>query len=124
MLPPTDPERPFVEPWHAQIFGMTHALAASGTFTWPDWAAHFGTALAVVQKAGGPTDGSDYYDVWLVALETFLIEQDHADQQSLDDLHAAWTDAYLSTPHGAPVELNNGELNGGELNNGALSGTS
>lgn len=104
-LPP-EPERPFAEPWHAQIFGLTHALAAAGTFTWPDWAEHFGEALKQALDAGGPTDGSDYYDVWLVALESFLIAQDHADRESLDALRAAWTEAYLSTPHGEPVELN------------------
>jgi nitrile hydratase accessory protein len=102
---PPEPERPFAEPWHAQIFGLTHALAAADIFTWPEWAAHFGAALATAQAAGGPTDGSDYYDVWLVALETFLIEHDHADRESLDELRGAWTTAYLSTPHGAPVEL-------------------
>ena len=100
-----EPERPFAEPWHAQIFGLTHALAATGTFTWPDWAAHFGKTLDQALNAGGPTDGSDYYDVWLVALESFLIAHDHADRESLDELRAAWMDAYLSTPHGVPVEL-------------------
>ncbi len=105
MSRPPEPTRPFAEPWQAQIFGLTHALAAAGTFTWPDWAAHFGRALRQALDASGPTDGSDYYDVWLRALETFLIEHDHADQDSLNELRAAWTQAYLSTPHGEPVEL-------------------
>lgn len=100
-----EPERPFAEPWHAQVFGLTHALAAAGTFTWPEWAEHFGAALSRALDDGGPTDGSDYYDVWLVALESFLVERDHADQESLEALRTAWTEAYLSTPHGAPVEL-------------------
>jgi len=110
---PPEPERPFAEPWHAQIFGLTHALAADGVFTWPAWATHFGAALDMAQKAGGPTDGSDYYDVWLAALESFLIAQDHADRRSLDDLRAAWADAYLSTPHGAPVVLRSKRMSGG-----------
>lgn len=84
---------------------MTHALSAAGHFTWPQWAAHFGQALAQAQDAGGPTDGSDYYDVWLAALETFLIESRFADPARLEELQAAWTKAYLTTPHGAPVEL-------------------
>lgn len=100
-----EPERPFAEPWHAQIFALTHALAKAGNFTWPEWAAHFGAALAAAQDAGGPTDGSDYYDVWLAALETFLIESNYADQARLTDLREAWTEAYLTTPHGEPVEL-------------------
>lgn len=105
MSRPTEPARPFAEPWHAQIFGLTHALAAAGNFTWPEWAAHFSRALGAAQDAGGPTDGSDYYDVWLAALEAFLIESNHADRAHLTDLHAAWTEAYLTTPHGEPVEL-------------------
>ena len=100
-----EPDRPFEEPWHAQVFAVTHALAAAGNFTWPEWAAHFGAALDRTHKAGGPTDGSDYYDVWLMALESFLVAHKHANRESLDSLRAAWTQAYLSTPHGAPVEL-------------------
>ena len=102
---PLEPERPFAEPWHAQIFGLTHALANAGIFTWPEWGTHFGAALDQALQAGGPEDGSDYYDVWLVALETMLIERNHADRDSLNDLRAAWTEAYLLTPHGDPVEL-------------------
>lgn len=84
---------------------MTHALSAAGHFTWPQWAAHFGQALAQAQDAGGPTDGSDYYDVWLAALETFLVESLFVDPARLEELQAAWAKAYLMTPHGAPVEL-------------------
>ena len=105
MRPRAEPERPFAEPWHAQVFAMTHALSAAGHFSWPDWAAHFGEALEQAQDAGGPTDGSDYYDVWLMALESFLIESRFADPARLNELREAWTKAYLTTPHGAPVEL-------------------
>ena len=105
MLPKAEPDRPFAEPWHAQIFALTHALAAADHFTWPEWAAHFSRALEQAEDAGGPTDGSDYYDVWLAALETFLIETRFADPTQLKDLHEAWTTAYLTTPHGEPVEL-------------------
>jgi len=105
LLPKAEPDRPFAEPWHAQIFALTHALAAADHFTWPEWAAHFSRALAQAEDAGGPTDGSDYYDVWLAALEAFLIETRFADPTQLKDLHEAWTTAYLTTPHGEPVEL-------------------
>jgi nitrile hydratase accessory protein len=105
LLSKAEPERPFAEPWHAQIFALTHALAAGGTFTWPEWAAHFGAALERARAAGGPVDGSDYYDVWLTALESFLVEHNFADQDRLIDLREAWTSAYLTTPHGEPVIL-------------------
>lgn len=105
MRPPAEPERPFAEPWHAELFAATHALAAGGAFAWPDWAAAFGDALARADAAGGPKDGSDYYDVWLAAFEAFLIERGLADADSLSGLKTAWTEAYLTTPHGEPVTL-------------------
>lgn len=109
MLPPHEPEQPFAEPWHGKLFALTHALAAAGNFTWPEWAAHFGAELARARASGGPADGSDYYDVWLAALEGFLAARRHTDPARVEALKAAWTDAYLTTPHGAPVELPAGE---------------
>lgn len=109
MRPPTElertPERPFEEPWHAQLFATTHALSAAGAFNWSDWATHFGAAIAAAEVSGGPRDGSNYYDVWLAAFERFLIDRELANEVGLGKLRAAWTDAYLSTPHGQPVEL-------------------
>ena len=97
----------FAEPWHAQLFAVTHTLAANGVFTWPDWSDHFAAALKRADDAGAPKDGSTYYDIWLAALEDFLIARGLADAAGLADLKRGWTDAYLTTPHGEPVELGN-----------------
>lgn len=105
MLPLEEPERPFEQPWHAELFAATHALAAAGAFAWKDWADHFGKAIREAAETGGPSDGSDYYDIWLAALEAFLVERGLAEAQALGALRDAWTDAYLRTPHGAPVTL-------------------
>ena len=102
---PTAPDQPFVEPWHAELFATTHALARAGVFEWTDWSAAFTAALAADDRAGAPKDGSAYYETWLSALERFLVERDLADTTGLAELRQAWTDAYLSTPHGQPVEL-------------------
>ena len=99
------PERPFEQPWHAQLFATTHALAAAGAFDWHDWAAAFGSALAEADAAGAPRDGSTYYDIWLQAFERFLVARGLADPATLSELHQAWTRAYLTTPHGHPVQL-------------------
>jgi len=100
-----EPEQPFEQPWHAELFAATHALSASGAFAWTDWADCFSVALAEASAAGGATDGSDYYDIWLAAFEGFLVQRALADPQSLRSLRDAWTEAYLRTPHGAPVKL-------------------
>lgn len=104
-MAPPEPEHPFAEPWHAQLFATTHALARSGAFAWPDWAAHFGAALARADADGAPKDGSTYYEIWLAAFETFLAGRGLADAATLAALKTAWTEAYLGTPHGSPVEL-------------------
>lgn len=100
-----EPDRPFEAPWHAELFATTHALARAGVFDWPDWAAHFGAALAKADADGAPRDGSTYYEIWLAALENFLATHGIAEPAQLAKLKQAWTEAYLSTPHGAPVEL-------------------
>ncbi len=113
MRPPAEPERPFAEPWHAQLFATTHALARAGVFSWPEWAAWFSKALTEADAAGGAQDGSNYYDVWLAALESLLVERGLADAAGLADLKGAWTDAYLRTPHGDPVTLSGQDQPGG-----------
>ncbi|MEM9036665.1 MAG: nitrile hydratase accessory protein [Actinomycetota bacterium] len=108
MRPPAEPEQPFAEPWHAELFATTHALARAGAFAWSEWSDAFAAAVAADHAAGGATDGSGYYEIWLGALEGFLVERGMADDGALAELRQAWTDAYLSTPHGAPVELDRG----------------
>ena len=98
-------DQPFQQPWHAELFAMTHALAAAGVFEWKDWTEAFGTALANADHAGAPRDGSTYYEIWLEAFQHFLAECGLADAAALGHLRDAWRDAYLSTPHGQPVTL-------------------
>ena len=102
---PLEPDQPFTQPWHAELFATTHALAQSGAFTWPEWATHFGAALACAETQGAPSDGSTYYEIWLEAFETFLSDREFAEPKTLQDLKSAWTEAYLTTPHGDPVTL-------------------
>ena len=105
MLQSVEPEQPFAEPWHAQLFAVTPALAATGAFTWREWTEQFSAALEKANTNGAPRDGSNYYEIWLSAFETFLVAHGLADQQSLASLRSAWARAYLTTPHGSPVSL-------------------
>ena len=95
----------FAEPWHAQVFAISVTLSEAGHFAWPEWAERFGAALKAAAAAGGPQDGSDYYDVWLATLESLLVERGLATPGALAELKQAWTEAYLATPHGKPVRL-------------------
>jgi nitrile hydratase accessory protein len=97
---------PFSEPWHAQAFALTVHLNARGAYSWPQWAERFGSELSTRRRARGALDGgADYWEAWLGALEGLLAEQGLAEPGAVEALRHAWAEAYLHTPHGAPVRL-------------------
>jgi nitrile hydratase accessory protein len=112
--PPAEPERVFGEPWHAQVFALALNLSQAGHFTWSEWGERFGANLRRAAAADNSAadarpmpevDSATYYDVWLDTLENLLIQRGLASAVDLAELKGAWTDAYLHTPHGMPVEL-------------------
>ncbi len=102
---PGETEPVFGEPWHAQLFALTVHLNEAGVFVWGDWAERFGATLARHGLARDLDGGDDYYTAWLETLEAFLIELGLTDADRVGQIRAAWEDAYLTTPHGAPVKL-------------------
>jgi len=106
---PRDKEGPvFEEAWQAEAFALTVRLHEAGCFTWNEWAATLAAVLREVSDRGAPDDGSHYYDHWLAALERLVTAKRVVSTSDLDRRKAAWTQAYLSTPHGQPVELQAG----------------
>ena len=100
------PEPAFEAPWHAQLFALTVHLNESGLFDWPFWADRFGATLAQHGLARELNGGEDYFNAWLETFETLLIDAGHARPGDLRVLRNGWETAYLNTPHGAPVHLN------------------
>jgi nitrile hydratase accessory protein len=96
----------FSEPWQAQAFALAVKLSEQGHFTWTEWAATLGDELKLANKRGEGDDGSRYYEHWLAALERLVTAKGLTDREALRERNEAWTDAYRSTPHGKPVELN------------------
>ncbi len=99
------PERPFAEPWQAELFALTVALCEAGQFTWPDWTRAFG---AMLQRHGTTRDldgNADYYAAWLETLERLLDGTGLAPKPLADEMRDRWEAAYLSTPHGRPVRV-------------------
>lgn len=101
----SQPDPVFDAPWHAQVFALTVHLNESGQFTWADWAARFGATLRRHGVARDLNGGEDYFAAWLETLEGFLAEMGLAHAGDLSALRDAWEAAYLRTPHGAPVRL-------------------
>ena len=102
----TQPQPVFEAPWHAQVFALTVSLNEAGHFDWPDWAQRFGATLKRHGKDQELDGGEDYFAAWLETLEGVLAELGLAEKAQLQVLQSAWRQAYLSTPHGAPVTLN------------------
>ena len=103
---PVDADGPvFAEPWQAQAFALTLKLCEAGHFTWTEWV----QTLSAVLREAPPHDGSSYYAHWLAALERLCISKSLAEPQALDARAHAWAEAYRTTPHGRPVELQNNQ---------------
>jgi nitrile hydratase accessory protein len=94
----------FAEPWQAEAFAMTVALNERGLFSWAEWAA---ALSAEVKRPDAASDGSDYYDCWLRALEKLLAAKGVAGSGDIDRLAEAWQRAAHATPHGKPILLAN-----------------
>jgi nitrile hydratase accessory protein len=99
----------FAEPWQAQAFSLAVKLSEQGHFTWKEWAAALANELKAAENRGEPDDGTQYYEHWLAALERLVVEKGLTDQGAMRERKEAWTEAYLHTPHGKPVELNDSD---------------
>jgi nitrile hydratase accessory protein len=99
------PDPVFEQPWHAQLFALTVSLNEQGYFSWPEWAEKFGATLKIHGVARSLNGGEEYFLAWLDALEGFLSGRGLAQTDEMRVLKEAWTEAYLSTPHGSPVSI-------------------
>lgn len=100
----------FREPWEAHAFALALMLNERGVFTWPEWAAALGGAIADARGRGDPDDGSSYYQHWLVALESLVTAKGVGSEQELSRVRTAWDRAAQRTPHGTPVTLDEADF--------------
>ncbi|MFC4350978.1 nitrile hydratase accessory protein [Fodinicurvata halophila] len=97
---------PFDYPWQAQAFALAISLQETGHFSRMEWSDALGRAIARDEACNGPdTTGARYYDCWLAALEELLQIKGLTAPDALRLRRREWEEAYLSTPHGHPVEL-------------------
>ena len=104
----TEDQIVFQNPWHSQLFAITVQLSEKGNFSWKEFVEVFGVTFKKQRSLSNNLDGSnDYFSCWLDALEEILIIKKISDQDALMSLKEDWTQAYLSTPHGKPVNIKN-----------------
>ena len=98
-------QKPFDEPWHAELFAVTVHLSERNLFSWSQWTDALGEQINAV-KLTRPIDGSDdYYNVWLQALIELISTKGITDVETISDVQDRWAAAYGNTPHGQPVKL-------------------
>src|SRR5262245_53883487 len=108
---PRDVDGPvFRAPWEAHAFAMALALQQKGVFGWSEWAAALGEEIKKAQAAGDPDTGETYYRHWLAALERIVAEKGLASALALAQHYDAWDRAAHRTPHGTPIELQEGDF--------------
>ena len=99
------PEPVFAEPWEAHAFALAVKLSEAGAFTWAEWSAALAAEMTTASQRGESDDGSRYYHHWLAALERLVAAKKLLAPVALRARKEAWAEAYLRTPHGAPVTL-------------------
>ena len=110
----------FASPWQAQVFSLVVGLYEAGCFSWNEWAEALSREIA--EDSNGAADGvqtqqetdpsDSYYRFWVSELEHMLARKTILDPSEVQKRVAQWREAYLNTPHGAPVTLSTaGEQN-------------
>ena len=106
-----NPDAVFAEPWQAQAFAMTMNLSKRGAFTWGEWVEVFSTEIRANPAQPGEDNADAYYRQWLAALETILTTRGLSTTEEISGMQELWRQAYLGTPHGMPIALENASLN-------------
>jgi len=95
----------FEEGWQAQVLALAFNLVEKGQFSSKDWSEALGSELEKAEKRGDADNSETYYKAVLSAIERLLNSQKSLTGTALNERTEAWRQAYLSTPHGKPVEL-------------------
>ena len=104
-LAAADGEPAFDEPWQAQVLAVADSLVQSGLFSAGAWSAALGAELKRADEEGAVDNQETYYRCALNALEALVAENSEIDRKAMQGKSDDWERAYLSTPHGQPVEL-------------------
>ena len=95
----------FAEPWEAHAFAIAVKLSEKGLLKWSEWTNALAEEIKKAKEKGQTDFGNTYYQFWLSALETILLEKNILKKSDLKSMMEQWRHAYLSTPHGNPVKL-------------------
>jgi nitrile hydratase accessory protein len=104
-LTAVDGKPAFEEPWQAEALAMADTLVQNGLFSARAWSDSLGAALASAAASGAADTQETYYGCVVKALETLIAANTDINESAMAETRKAWKTAYLSTPHGQPVNL-------------------
>ncbi len=65
----------FQEPWEGRAFGLAVALREQGTFGWEAFRERLIAAIAEADRCQPDEAGPEYYENWLEALRSLLVDR-------------------------------------------------
>jgi nitrile hydratase accessory protein len=104
-LAAVDGQPAFEEAWQAEVLAIADTLVQNGMFSASEWSDALGEALETAAADGAADNQETYYRCALQALETLVASNSEIDRQAMAGKREDWERAYLSTPHGQPVNL-------------------
>ena len=73
----------FAEPWEAHAFAIAVKLSEKGLLKWSEWTDTLTEEIKMAKEQGLPDFGNTYYQFWLSALETILLEKNILKQSDI-----------------------------------------
>jgi nitrile hydratase accessory protein len=105
-LADADGDPVFDEAWQAQALAIADNLVKSGLFSANDWSDALGQSLKESVDRADVDSQQTYYLCVLKTLEKLIADHSGIDATLMVSKRQDWEQAYLRTPHGQPVSLN------------------
>lgn len=99
----------FDYPWQASMLSLTVSLYKAGLFSWSKWVEVFSQEIKRAPRLSHESINDAYYRQWGTAFETMLTSLGILTGDDIEQVAESWRNAYLNTPHGMPVLLQNAD---------------
>jgi nitrile hydratase accessory protein len=86
-LPRKNGELVFEAPWESRAFGLAVAMSDQDQYAWEDFRQRLIAEIGAADASNAPTS---YYERWLAAFESLLVERGFVSRQELDQRTAEY----------------------------------
>lgn len=93
------------EPWQGHLYAITLAIFDKGIFTKQEFMLSFRKHYSKKVKLQSFDYDVDFFLVWLLSLESIIIDLKFGVPAELNGLKNKWRTAFLNAQHGNPVKF-------------------